>query len=57
MAKDELEKSLAGTPAMDDVERLRYDNHTSVKGRSKQRTPTQRYVEGYEQIQWDGRGL
>ena len=49
---DDLERSLKGTPAMDEVEKMRYENHTSIKGRSKQRTPTQRYAAGYAGIVW-----
>ena len=49
---DDVEKQLQGTPAMDEVERMRFDNHRSVKSRSVQRSPNESYREHYEDITW-----
>jgi hypothetical protein len=37
---------------MEEVEKMRYENHTSTKGRSQQKTPSAKYAEGYGRIQW-----
>ena len=50
---DDVERSLKGTPALDEVERMRFENHTSTKGRSRQRTPTELYHENFGSINWD----
>ena len=50
---DAVERSLKGTPALDEVEHMRYENHTSTKGRSKQRTPTELYQKKYSLIDWN----